>query len=183
VLWDEVGYNSSGQAGPGWRGSSHSASPDRLSPLPAAPCALPFHGIHDHTLDSKNRLTVPSKARALLANGATVSKGFERCLQVWPSEEHTVLVNRAMANVNPFDPRARDLNRFFYGGTTTQELDSAGRISISPEQLAHAGISKAVKVVGAGPCLELWDEDTWNEHNTDLHARAAELIQDVGNPA
>ena len=55
-----------------------------------------------------------------------------------------------MAPLNPLGNEARELNRFFYGGTTQLELDSAGRISLSPEQLAHAGISKAVKVVGAG---------------------------------
>jgi MraZ protein len=144
---------------------------------------LPFHGIHDHTLDAKNRLTVPSKARALLAGGVTVSKGFERCLQVWPSEDHTALVGQAMAPLNPFSPEARDLNRFFYGGTTTGELDSAGRISVTTEQLAHAGITKNVKVVGAGACLELWDEDTWAKHNADLSSRAADHIASVGHPA
>jgi MraZ protein len=144
---------------------------------------LPFHGIHDHTLDAKNRLTVPSKARALLAGGVTVSKGFERCLQVWPSDDHTALVTQAMAPLNPFSPQARDLNRFFFGGTTTQELDSAGRVTLSPEQLGHAGINKSVKVVGAGACLELWDEATWEQHNADLLARAADHIQSIGHPA
>jgi MraZ protein len=144
---------------------------------------LPFHGIHDHTLDAKNRLTVPSKARAQLSDGVTISKGFERCLQVWPADDHTALVSQATAHLNPFGDEARELNRFFYGSTTQLELDAAGRISLSPEQLAHAGISKAVKVVGAGPYLELWDEEAWNEHNADLTARAAEHIKSIGHPA
>lgn len=144
---------------------------------------MPFHGIHDHTLDSKNRLTVPSKARAQLADGVTVSKGFERCLQVWPSDDHAKLVDRAMAPLNPLGPEARDLNRFFYGNTTTIELDSAGRIALTPEQAAHAGITKGVKVVGSGPYLELWAEDAWNQHNADLTARAADHIASLGHPA
>jgi MraZ protein len=144
---------------------------------------LPFHGIHDHTLDAKNRLTVPSKARALLAGGVTVSKGLEPCLQVWPSEDHSSLVTQAMASLNPFSSEARDLKRFFYGGTTTMELDSAGRISVTPEQIAHAGLTKAVKVVGAGDCLELWDEDTWGSQNADLATRAADHIASLGHPA
>lgn len=144
---------------------------------------MPFHGIHDHSLDAKNRLTVPSRARALLAGGVAVSKGFESCLQVWPAGEHTQLVSQAMAGLNPFGPEARDLNRFFFSNTTQIELDSAGRIAISPEQARHAGITKAVKVVGAGPCLELWDEATWDAKNADLTARAADLIASVGHPA
>lgn len=144
---------------------------------------MPFHGIHDHTLDSKNRLTVPSKSRSQLAGGVTVSRGFERCLQVWRNEDHEQLVQQALAGLNPFEPKARDLNRFFYGETTTQDLDSAGRISITPRQAEYAGISRAVKVVGSGKYYELWDEETWEAQNADLATRAAEHISSIGHPA
>jgi MraZ protein len=145
---------------------------------------LPFHGIHDHTLDAKNRLTVPSKARAQLADGLTLSIGIgERCLQIWPERDHSDLVKQALAGLNPFSEQARELKRFFYANTETMKLDSAGRINISPEFATHAGISKDVKVIGAGECLELWDADSWGTHNTDLIARAADHIASIGHPA
>ena len=123
---------------------------------------MPFHGIHDHTLDSKNRLTVPSKARAQLADGVTLSIGFERCLQVWPSRRRTpTLVQQALAPLNPFSKEARELKRFFFANSTATELDSAGRIMVPPKFAAHAGIAKDVTVIGAGDCLELWDATTW----------------------
>jgi MraZ protein len=144
---------------------------------------LPFHGIHDHTLDAKNRLTVPAKARAQLSDGVTLAIGFERCLQVWPSSEHAELVKQALAGLNPFSEQARELKRFFFANTLATELDSAGRVMVSPEFAAHAGITKDVKVVGAGECLELWDADTWTGHNSDLIARAADHIASIGHPA
>jgi MraZ protein len=144
---------------------------------------LPFHGIHDHTLDAKNRLTVPSKARALLAGGVTLSIGIEPCLQVWPAEEHAKLVQQALANLNPFSTEARELKRFFHANADTMELDSAGRIMVSPKFAAHASLAKDVTVIGAGDCLELWDPGTWTSHNTDLVSRAADHIQNVGHPA
>jgi transcriptional regulator MraZ len=145
---------------------------------------LPFHGIHDHTLDVKNRLTVPSKARAQLADGVTISIGVgEPCLQVWPAADHAEFVQRSLAALNPFSKQARELNRFFHANTETMALDSAGRISVSPKLAAYAGITKDVTVIGAGPCLELWDAGSWNSHNTDLIAQAADHIESIGHPA
>ena len=144
---------------------------------------MPFTGINDHTLDAKNRLTVPSKARAQLASGVTLSLGFEQCLQVWPAEEHAKLVQQALAKLNPFSTEARELKRFFHGNAETMELDSAGRIMVNPKFAAHANLDKNVTVIGAGDCLELWDPDTWTRHNADLATRAADHIANVGHPA
>ena len=145
---------------------------------------MSFHGIHDHTLDAKNRLTVPSKARAQLAGGVTLAVGLgEPCLQVWPAEAHAALVQRALAPLVPFSKEERELKRFFHAYTETMELDSAGRISVPPRLAQHAGIERDVTVVGAGDCLELWDAGAWNTNDTDLLARAADHIQSIGHPA
>lgn len=144
---------------------------------------MPFHGIHDHTLDAKNRLTVPSKARAQLAAGVTVSVGLgEPCLQVWPADAHASLVQRALAPLVPFSKEERDLKRFFHAFSETMELDSAGRINVPPKLARHAGIERDVTVVGAGDCLELWDAQSW-DNDTGLIDRAAEHIQSIGHPA
>jgi MraZ protein len=145
---------------------------------------LPFHGIHDHTLDAKNRLTVPSKARAQLANGVTLSVGLgEPCLQIWPQADHAALVQRALAQLVPFSKEERELKRFFYAYTETMELDSAGRVTVPPRLAAHAGIERDVTVVGAGDCLELWNAGSWDTNDSDLITRAAEHIQSIGHPA
>ncbi|MGI8622374.1 MAG: division/cell wall cluster transcriptional repressor MraZ [Solirubrobacteraceae bacterium] len=144
---------------------------------------MPFHGIHDHTLDAKNRLTVPARARAQLAGGVALMMGFERCLQIWPAEDHAQVVAQSLAGLNPLGPQARALKRHLYGNTLATELDSAGRIMLPPAFADHAGIGKEVKVIGAGECLELWDRDTWATDNADLIDRAAEHIASVGHAA
>jgi MraZ protein len=142
-----------------------------------------FQGIHDHSLDAKNRLTVPARARAQLANGVTVAIGFENCLTVYPADEYEAIAKQALAGVNPLSAAARDLKRHLYGNATTGELDSAGRIAIPPRYAAHAGIAKDVTVVGAGECLELWDPEAYASKNTDLIQRAADHIESIGHPA
>ena len=144
---------------------------------------MPFHGIHDHTLDAKNRLTIPARSRAQLADGVTLAIGFEDCLQVWPAADHAELVKQALSGLNPFSEQARELKRFFFANTVATELDSAGRIAVPPEFAGHAGIKKDVTVVGAGECLELWDSGTWASHNSALKSRAADHIQSIGHPA
>ena len=39
---------------------------------------MAFHGTFDHTLDAKNRLTVPSKFRSALAGKVFLVKGEDR---------------------------------------------------------------------------------------------------------
>jgi MraZ protein len=144
---------------------------------------LPFTGTYEHTLDAKNRLTVPSKARALLSDGVTLSIGFEPCLQVWPTAAHAEVVQQALAPLGPFSPEARELKRFFNAYAEPMELDSAGRIMVNPSFASHANITKDVKVIGVGDCLELWDPPTWTRLNADLVSRAADHIASIGHPA
>jgi MraZ protein len=144
---------------------------------------LSFHGTYDLKLDAKNRLTVPAKSRPELAAGVSLTKGFERCLQVWPAPDYERVAREALKGLNPLGPEARDLKRHLYGNATATELDSAGRIMVPPNFLAHAGITKDVVVIGSGEYLELWDRDAWNSYDTDLIARAADHIANVGHPA
>jgi MraZ protein len=144
---------------------------------------LSFTGIHDHALDAKNRLTVPAKARAELAAGVSLVKGFETCLQVWPAPDYDRVTRQALEGLNPLGPEARDLKRHLYGNSVSMDLDSAGRIMVPAPFLQHAGIKKDVVVIGSGDYLELWDREAWNSYDTDLIARAADHIANVGHPA
>ena len=49
---------------------------------------MAFRGTFDFTLDAKNRLTVPAKFRAALADGIVLARGAGRCLELWPQAEY-----------------------------------------------------------------------------------------------
>jgi MraZ protein len=93
------------------------------------------------------------------------------------------MTTAALALLNPFSPEARELRRFFHGNAADVELDSAGRVMLPPGHRAHAGIDRAVMIVGAGDSLELWDQAAWLEYDTDLTARAPDLTSSLGHPA
>jgi MraZ protein len=144
---------------------------------------LAFHGTFEHTLDAKNRLTVPSKFRTALSGKVFLVRGVEPCISVYPEETYRELTQVALGGLNPFSPQARELKRMLYGNATDTELDSAGRVMLTPKHLAHAGIEREVVIAGAGDCLELWARSAWEDYDRDLSARAPEITASLGHPA
>jgi MraZ protein len=144
---------------------------------------LAFHGTFDHTLDAKNRLTVPSKLRTAFAEGAFLVRSTEKCISLYPAQTYSALTEAALSGLNPLHPQARELRRYFHSNASQVELDSAGRVMLSPRHLEHAGIERDVVVIGAGDCLELWDPSTWAAYDQDLTARAPDITASLGHPA
>jgi MraZ protein len=144
-----------------------------------------FRGTFDHTLDAKNRLTVPARYRATLAEGVVMAMpvDLEQCVGVWRPAEYERYTERALADLPPLSPRLSELERFFYGSSQDAELDAAGRIMVPGFLSEHASLSKDVVVVGAGDRLELWDRDRWNEHRPTLLSGVAEITAGVDHPA
>ena len=83
-------------------------------------------------LDAKNRLTVPARYRAALAEGVVLAMPIDLkpCVGVWRPEEYERYTRRALAELPPLSPRLTELERFFYGSSHDAELDAAGRIMI-----------------------------------------------------
>ena len=144
---------------------------------------MAFHGTFDHTLDAKNRLTVPSKLRTAFAEGAFLVRSAENCISLYPSTTYAALTEAALSGLNPLSAQARELRRYFHSNASQVELDSAGRVMLSARQLEHAAIERDVVVIGAGECLELWDPSTWAAYDQDLMARAPDLTASLGHPA
>jgi MraZ protein len=142
-----------------------------------------FHGTFEHTLDTKKRLTVPAKFRAALSGSVFLVRGADPCISIYPANEYTEMADAALKGLNPLSPQAKELKRYFYGNAADQDLDSAGRVMLRDEHLAHAGIERDVVVTGAGDCLEVWDRSSWEDYHRDLTARAPELTAALGHPA
>ena len=144
---------------------------------------MAFHGTFEHSLDAKNRLTVPARFRSLLAGTVFLVKGAEPCLSVYPAETYQAMATAALAGMNPFSTQARELKRLFHSNATDTELDSAGRVMLTPRHLEHASIDREVVITGAGDCLELWDRSAWEAYDRDLSQRAPDLTASLGHPA
>jgi len=68
---------------------------------------MAFRGLYEHSLDSKDRLTVPSRFRSSLADGVVLSKGFDPCVWVHTTAEFEQLRRAVPPSGSPDDPVAR----------------------------------------------------------------------------
>jgi MraZ protein len=143
-----------------------------------------FRGTFDHTLDAKNRLTVPARYRSALADGVVLAMpvDLEPCIGLWRPQDYERYTERALAELPPLSPRLSELERFFYGSSQDTELDGAGRVMVPSFLCEHAGLSRDVVVVGAGDRLELWDRQKWNGHRPALLQGVAEITARVDHP-
>jgi MraZ protein len=145
----------------------------------------PFRGTFDHTLDAKNRLTVPARYRSALADGVVLAMpvDLQPCIGVWRPQEYDRYTSRALAELPPLSPGLAELERFFYGSSHDSELDAAGRVMIPSFLGEHAGLRKEVIVVGAGERMELWDREAWGDHRSTLLGGVAEVTARAADAA
>src|SRR5438128_1792731 len=96
-------------------------------------------GEHEHTIDDKNRITLPARFRAAFASGLVVTRGLEGCLFAYPLGDWDQLVESWLATLDPFSKEGRRVQRFFFAGATEAELDRQGRVMIPAALIPHPG--------------------------------------------
>jgi MraZ protein len=142
---------------------------------------LAFRGLYEHSLDSKDRLTVPARFRSALADGVVLSKGLDPCVDLYTSEAYERVSDTYLAPHSPFSSDARKMRRRFHGGSFDEKLDSAGRVRLPKPLIDHAGLQGNCVIVGAGDNLEIWDAETWSAHEAELDAAAVEIAESLAD--
>lgn len=138
---------------------------------------MAFRGQHEHSLDAKDRITVPAGHRAALAGGVVVMEGVEKCVEVWPQSAAEAM---EAAWINPLSPMGADgrrIRRRVFGTSEQSELDSAGRVRLPRHLVKHGGLSGSCLVVGVGDHLEIWNKEAWGSESEEFEAQAAELTE------
>ena len=101
---------------------------------------MAFRGHYEHSLDAKNRLSIPARFRAAFSRGVVLAKDPEPCVAVWTPETHEAIIERALGELNPMGSEYRKLSRFYQGNSFEIDLDGSGRVTLPPPLLGHAGI-------------------------------------------
>jgi len=125
-----------------------------------------FRGVAHLNLDSKGRLTVPSRYReALLVRCAArlvITADFDKCLLLYPLPDWEPIQQKLMG-LSSLNPRIRDLQRQLIGYAEDIEMDAAGRVLVSPALREFAALEKNAVLVGQGNKFELWDKQKWEQ--------------------
>ena len=134
-----------------------------------------FLGDYQHTLDAKGRVSLPKRFRDDLSGTVIVAKGIDRCLYVYGSAEYEAFV-RSLPD-QALDPTNRQVRRFFTTGAVPVEVDSAGRIILSPILREYAGLVREVAVTGNDNHIEIWDAEAWAAYNSDTEDSIEDLAR------
>jgi MraZ protein len=134
-------------------------------------------GAYDHTIDDKNRLTLPAKFRQAFADGVFVTRGLDGCLFAYRREDWDRLVQSRLAPLDPLSPETRRLQRFFYAGASESELDKQGRVMIPAQLIEHAKLGREVVVAGVNDRLEIWDRAAWRKELAEVEGSAEDVAE------
>src|SRR5918994_7988001 len=129
-------------------------------------------GEHEHTIDDKNRVTLPAKFRPVFADGVILTRGYEGCVEAYAPRDFTERVERRLDALDPLSSEARTVRRFTFSGASDEELDKQGRVTIPAALLRHAGLEREAVVVGVHDHLEIWDRATWRAELAELEGSA-----------
>jgi MraZ protein len=139
-----------------------------------------FMGEYHHNIDEKGRVVLPGKFRELARDKVIITRGIEKCLYLYTTEDWEKLVNKL--NKLSFTKKdARTFTRAIFAGATLCEFDRMGRINITSPLVNYAGLTKECVIIGVNDRIEIWDEKLYNnflnENSTELELIAENLFE------
>ena len=129
-------------------------------------------GTYMHSLDSKGRLTVPSRFRDGLTDGGAITRGIDDCLEILPMAAWEAKADR-VTGLDEFRSEGRSARRALFANAIQLDIDRHGRVSIPAPLREMAGIAREVAVVGAGEKIEIWCAAKWGQLQAGLPATIA----------
>jgi MraZ protein len=137
-------------------------------------------GEHEHSLDEKKRLTLPSKLRGAFEEGVVVTRGLDGCIYAYPRRAWDEMAAR-IQSLDPLAEDSRRMRRHFFTSAAAGELDKQGRMVIPAALLERAGISREVTITGVYDHLEIWDRTEWQKQLHEVEGSAEDVAERLAN--
>jgi MraZ protein len=127
-----------------------------------------FTGEYEHTLDAKNRVSIPARFRQQVSDQNPGSSfymvlGPNKKLWLYPERYYEELVSRYPAELIP-DEQILRFEQITFGLARLLEMDKTGRIILPDKMIGRAGLGKEVVIIGVRDHLELWNRDEWDQY-------------------
>ena len=137
-------------------------------------------GEHEHSLDDKNRLTLPARLREQLGGHVVITRGLDGCLHVYARSDWDALAAR-IGSLDSLSADTRSMQRHFFVNATAGELDKQGRIVIPSLLLEREKIGREVTVTGVYDHLEIWDRAAWRARLQESEGSAEDAAERLAN--
>ena len=125
-----------------------------------------FYGEHEHSIDRKGRLIIPSKFREVFKEHYVerffITRGLDSCLFVFTEDEWKKQESR-FKSLSFTNSEARQFNRIYFSGACEVSCDRQGRILVPQYLKDFARIKRDVVIVGVSNRMEIWSQEAWQE--------------------
>jgi MraZ protein len=136
-------------------------------------------GEYTHTVDDKNRVSLPAKFRQEMGKKVVVTPGLDNCLFVFAVKEWNK-ISEKLSESSMLQADNRSFNRFMFGGAVEAEVDSIGRILVPDFLRERAGLKEKVVIIGVQSRAEIWNEKAWGEYKKVVEKQADTLAEKLG---
>ncbi len=141
-------------------------------------------GEYIHTIDTKNRISMPAKFRQELGKKIIIAPGLGQCLFIFTIKEWGKVSNKLSSSDSDLSflkADQRNFNRYMFGRAAEVEIDSIGRILIPEYLQKRIGLKNSAAIVGVKDRVEVWNEKTWSEQKEIVEKQAEQLAERLGN--
>lgn len=141
-------------------------------------------GEYTHTIDIKNRISLPVKFRKELGKKIIITPGLDQCLFIFNTREWAKVSKRLSdtdSDLSFLSADKRSFNRFMFGRAAEVEVDSIGRILIPDFLKDRIGLKDKAAVIGVEDRVEILNDKAWVAYREVVERQADQLAEKLGS--
>ena len=141
-------------------------------------------GEYIHTIDDKNRISMPAKFRTELGKKIVITPGLGQCLFIFTSKEWEKVSKKlsdSETDLSFLKADQRNFNRYMFGRAAEVEIDSIGRILIPDFLKERINLRNSAAIIGVKDRVEIWNDKAWSENKAIVEKQSEQLAERLGN--
>jgi MraZ protein len=141
-------------------------------------------GEYIHTIDEKNRISMPAKFRQELGKKIIITPGLGKCLFIFTLKEWEKVSKKLSdsdTDLSFLKADQRSFNRYMFGRAAEVETDSIGRILIPEFLKKRISLTNSAAIVGVKDRVEIWNEKAWSQNKGIVEKQAEQLAEKLGS--
>lgn len=136
-------------------------------------------GEYTHTLDDKNRLSLPVKFRKEMGKRVVLAPGLDTCLSLF-TEKEWEKISAKLSESSMLQTDNRSFARFMFGQAVDTDVDASGRILIPEHLRERSKLGAKVVVIGVQNRAEIWNDAEWQKYKKGVDKAADALAEKLG---
>lgn len=137
-------------------------------------------GEYTHTIDDKNRVSLPAKFRKELGKAVVITRGLDNCLFLYSQNEWAKIAEK-LGTLGLGQSDSRGFNRFLLSGAVEAEVDSIGRVLIPDFLKSFAELGEKCVFAGVHSRIEIWNDKRWSDYKRVIEKQADSLAEKLGD--